>query len=332
MAMGNVQYGNNSNIAGINNSAGDFTTLTSTVPPNPAGIPVATLLVRNTGSGSAVTGEQTGNSVQPAVAGANAAGIGVSGDSEVGTGVAGGSDSGNGVFGVSARRNGVEGQSSSSMASGVYGENDGGGFGTAGRSSGGVTSAGVLGDNTGFGAGVLGISASGYAGVFLGTPAGGATPATAGGLRVVGNIDKSGGDFCEALPHPDGSLRRMYAQMGADSWCEDVGRVQMKSGTSRVELDPDFVAVLGIAGDGYHVFLTPEGDSNGLFVSRRTPTEFEVREQGGGDSDLMFSYRVMARRSNPPRRLAILAEPEGLLARRELTSTAARPLTGQQKD
>ncbi|MFN2445053.1 MAG: hypothetical protein ABR606_05650 [Vicinamibacterales bacterium] len=56
----------------------------------------------------------------------------------------------NGVFGISANVH----------ASGVYGENNGGGWGVAGRTNG-ANRAGVFGDNTGSGIGVLGASASG---------------------------------------------------------------------------------------------------------------------------------------------------------------------------
>jgi hypothetical protein len=48
----------------------------------------------------------------------------------------------------------------------------------------------------------------------------------------------------------------------------------------------------------YHVFLTPCGDSNGLYVTRRSATGFEVREQKKGTSSLRFSYRVVAKRKD----------------------------------
>ena len=35
-----------------------------------------------------------------------------------------------------------------------------------------------------------------------------------------------------------------------------------------------------------------------MFVSARTPDGFEVREQQGGTSNLTFSYRVVAKRSD----------------------------------
>jgi hypothetical protein len=61
--------------------------------------------------------------------------------------------SGNGVTGISNGRNGVEGRSFSSAASGVYGQNDFGGFGVAGRANGAEPA--LLGENSGSGNGVM---------------------------------------------------------------------------------------------------------------------------------------------------------------------------------
>jgi hypothetical protein len=44
------------------------------------------------------------------------------------------------------------------------------------------------------------------------------------------------------------------------------------------------------------VFLTPNGDSEGLYVAGKTATGFEVREQGGGTSNISFDYRIVAKR------------------------------------
>jgi hypothetical protein len=46
----------------------------------------------------------------------------------------------------------------------------------------------------------------------------------------------------------------------------------------------------------YHVFLTPHGDSKGLYVTNLTPTSFEVRESGGGTSSLSFDYKIVGKR------------------------------------
>ncbi|MFY9912669.1 MAG: hypothetical protein WCF22_19560 [Candidatus Sulfotelmatobacter sp.] len=43
------------------------------------------------------------------------------------------------------------------------------------------------------------------------------------------------------------------------------------------------------------MFLTPNDDSKGLYLSHKTATSFEVHEQGGGASCIAFDYRIMAK-------------------------------------
>jgi hypothetical protein len=44
------------------------------------------------------------------------------------------------------------------------------------------------------------------------------------------------------------------------------------------------------------VFLTPNGDCKGLYVASKTAGGFEVRELGGGTSNISFDYRIVAKR------------------------------------
>jgi hypothetical protein len=118
----------------------------------------------------------------------------------------------------------------------------------------------------------------------------------AGNLSVDGSLFVTGTKSA-LIPHPDGSHRAMYAVEAPDSWFEDVGRAQLRQGVARVDIDSDFAAVSGLA-DDYHVFLTPEGQSNGLYVAGRSPGGFEVREQGEGNAEISFSYRIMTRRTD----------------------------------
>jgi hypothetical protein len=125
-----------------------------------------------------------------------------------------------------------------------------------------------------------------------------------GGLAAgyfVGNVFVRGGFYVTgtksaAVPHPDGELRALYPIESPECWFEDVGRADLSGGRARVELDVDFAAL--VSTDDYHVFVTAEGESNGLYVSARTEREFEVREQREGTSSLTFSYRVLARRKD----------------------------------
>ena len=62
-----------------------------------------------------------------------------------------------------------------------------------------------------------------------------------------------------------------------------------------MKLDADFAKVVKL--NEYRVFLTPEGDCQGLYVRKRG-TSFEVRELQGGTSNVAFSYRIVARRKD----------------------------------
>jgi hypothetical protein len=226
------------------------------------------------------------------------------------------------MWGHSRQNNGVQGKAESYDASGVYAQNNGGGWGVTGRTNNNKDGmrAAVLGESVGtppgggFGVGVMGYSSNGYGGVFITGQAGGNAPfANSGGIRVVGEIVKTQGEYSEALPHPDGSQRLLYAPLSPESWYEDFGRAQLVEGRAEVELDADFVAVLGIDDDSYHVFLTPEGDTGGLYVSDRDARSFTVREQQNGTSSVGFSYRVATKNKHrQPERFAKLEEPADL--------------------
>jgi hypothetical protein len=68
----------------------------------------------------------------------------------------------------------------------------------------------------------------------------------------------------------------------------------MVAGVARVALDDDFASTIDRS-TPYHVFLTPLGDTRGLYVSRKTASGFEVRESQGGRSSVDFDYRIVAR-------------------------------------
>jgi hypothetical protein len=117
--------------------------------------------------------------------------------------------------------------------------------------------------------------------------------------RFVGHVLVEGsftvtGNKSAAVPHPDGSHRRLYCEESTESWFSDYGRARLVNGRAEVRLDPDFDAV--VHGDNYHVFLTARGDCKGLHVSDQGPHRFEVRESQGGTSNLAFDYRVVAKR------------------------------------
>jgi hypothetical protein len=112
-----------------------------------------------------------------------------------------------------------------------------------------------------------------------------------------------------------------YSMQSPENWMEDFGSANLQHGVATVTLDPAFAETVN-AGAGYHVFLTPNGDSKGLYVVAKTPTGFEVRESGGGTSTLAFDYRIVAkRRGYETQRMVDVTE------RLKATTLPAAPLT-----
>jgi hypothetical protein len=171
---------------------------------------------------------------------------------------------------------GVLGQSDNDV--GVFGESRAARYGTYGRC------------HPRGGVGVLGHSLAGVA-------IGGISPYLAGQFQghvyVKGNLWVTGAKSA-VVQCPDGTSRALYAVESPESWFEDFGSARLLRGRARVQLKRDFASVIRTA--DYHVFLTPEGDSRGLYVTRKSSGAFEVVEQQGGRSTLRFSFRIVARR------------------------------------
>jgi hypothetical protein len=158
----------------------------------------------------------------------------------------------------------------------------------------------VMGDASYEGALLLGIGVGGYAQSGVGVWGECADKQTgfagifAGNVRVNGDFEVNGVKAA-VVPLPDGSMRRVYCMESPENWFEDFGEARLTGGKAEVRIDPNFAALVR---GSYHVFLTPYGDSNGLYAGRRTSKAFVVREQGGGKSTLTFSYRIVARRKD----------------------------------
>jgi hypothetical protein len=181
-----------------------------------------------------------------------------------GIGVYGSSTGGDGVYGTSAGAStpgGVHGFSNATDGNGVIGEADSG------------TNA----------AGVWGISSQGYAGFFSGS------------VLVMGNLAVSGAKSA-AVKAADGNLHRMYSLESPESWFEDFGTGTLAHGAAAVQLAPDFADLVDTS--SYYVFLTPTGETSGLYVSGQSPSGFQVHEAHGGSSNAGFNYRVVAKRKD----------------------------------
>jgi len=255
--------------------------------------------------------------------------IGTFGDSDSGIGVEGGSTSGTGVYGTSSSGYGTFGSSSST--DGVHGESSTG-TGVAGLSTSGY---GVYASSSSNYA-LAGISGS--ANAVYGQVSANNTGAVIGrqenssgywAFYGFGNLGASG-TKSSVVPVDNGTRQvALYAVESPGVWFEDYGSGRLVSGVAFVPIDPGYAQTVNTSVE-YHVFLTPDGDCEGLYVAARTATGFEVRELHHGTSNVAFDYRIIAlRRGYETTRLAdvtnaIPRSPEVTLRLADATKAAPK--------
>ena len=86
-----------------------------------------------------------------------------------------------------------------------------------------------------------------------------------------------------------------YSVQSPENWLEDFGSGSLENGRAVIHLDSTFAAAAN-TGVEYHVFLTPKGDAEPIFVTSENAAGFEVRESGHGGHNISFDYRIVARR------------------------------------
>jgi hypothetical protein len=84
-----------------------------------------------------------------------------------------------------------------------------------------------------------------------------------------------------------------YASESATATIEDVGTARMVEGVANVRIPADFLSAINRE-NMYYVFLTPLGDTRGLYVSFKGSAGFQVREAERGRSSIDFDYRIVA--------------------------------------
>jgi len=134
------------------------------------------------------------------------------------------------------------------------------------------------------------------------------------GNHVVFTVDDSGNVFSGASAYFTGSVSATRydihaatsngsrvttypAQQTAPS-VEKSGEAILSSGSAVVRFDAAFAATM--ARGAYMVFITPQGETRGLYVAQKAPSGFVVRENAMGRSNVAFDYRVVARPFSTP--------------------------------
>ena len=209
--------------------------------------------------------------------------------SETGYGVQGASTWQPGVLGASDNDAGVYGLSDPEQLEGPTIDNPVTTASVVGTSN---SNHGVIG-TTNAGVGVFGVSTNGWGVVGVTSNPRGYAGAFYGDVMVTGTL--TAGVKNGVVKFPDGSQRLLHCMESPEHWFEDFGSAKLARGRAVVRLDADFAKVIR-SGD-YRVFVTPEGNCHGLYVSHRS-NRFEVRELAGGKSSTAFSYRIVGRRKD----------------------------------
>ena len=180
---------------------------------------------------------------------------------------------------------GLFGQGTGSTGTGVIGQGYSGGHfvGSAGDGVSGGSSQG----NGVYGGGVTGVYGSGTS---IGVN--GIGPSY--GVLAQGNLGATGTKSA-VVALADDRVVSLYAMESPENWFEDFGSGELKDGVGTIKLDATFAETISPE-MGYHVFVTPNGDCEGLYVAQKTATGFEVRELHAGKSSVAFDYRIVAKR------------------------------------
>lgn len=125
-------------------------------------------------------------------------------------------------------------------------------------------------------------------------------------ITEAGNLACSGTK--SAVVEVNQEARKLYAIESPEVWFEDFGSARLENGQAEVSIDEIFAATVNLGVD-YHVFLTPLGDCQGLYVAEKTPAGFGVRELGGGTASIEFDYRLVAKRAGYETQRLELANP-----------------------
>jgi len=129
----------------------------------------------------------------------------------------------------------------------------------------------------------------------------------AGDMTIEGSLTQNGSPMT-VISTSTGAKVLTYAAQQSVRTLEDVGEGQLTHGQAAVSLERTFASAI----DGrrsYLVFITPQGDCNGLYVTQKSPLGFIVREHNG-ESNIAFDYRIVAQPyGSPAQRMPTYASP-----------------------
>ena len=107
------------------------------------------------------------------------------------------------------------------------------------------------------------------------------------------------GSVSTIVKDTQGKLIALTCPEAPEALFQDYGVGQLINGRAHISIDPDLA--INITVNENHplkVFITPEGDCNGVYVTNKTAEGFDVVELQGGESNIPFSWQIVATRAN----------------------------------
>jgi hypothetical protein len=259
--------------------------------------------------------DTSGSSFNYGVFGTSTAGYGVAGSSTFSTGVSGSSVSGTGVVAQSHSGVGllvrsdatndpalvIDAADTVALSAQAAGPNAYGAYISSGNTNQSASSTGLVVTLSGGGGTALASSLVAATGVRGPQPdhydaytngTGVASLDRSGDMALAGTLSHAGTALATASS-PSGARAVTYGERTSAPALEDMGEGRLVRGAAYVPLDTTFATLIAPQPD-YLVFITPRGESNGLYVTTVTQRGFAVRESSGGHATIAFDYRIVA--------------------------------------
>ncbi len=91
----------------------------------------------------------------------------------------------------------------------------------------------------------------------------------------------------------------LHAPESPEIYFTDYGEGKLVNGKAHIDIDPLFARNVTInKKHPLRVYIQLEGDSNGVFVTNKSSTGFDVVELAGGDSDAAFQWNIVCNRAD----------------------------------
>lgn len=112
--------------------------------------------------------------------------------------------------------------------------------------------------------------------------------------KIIGN-----GTVSTIVEGTQGEKLTMFAPEAPEVLFQDYGTAQLVNGRAVVQMDPKFSNNIEVSEDHpLKVFVQLEGECNGVYVTNKSATSFEVVELNGGTASIPFSYQIVATRKS----------------------------------